>query len=147
MLPFRRARRHGRFHRLLAGLDGGRIARDVTDQPVLMGSVDQRRVDAARQLAARKHLSRALPAAQPAQLLVRRQPLDQFVVGMPITALATNARANAARSLGGQPPHVHQRLDRRQFQRHDDPLVQICERPEFLPEPGEKIVLNVVLGA
>jgi hypothetical protein len=32
-----------------------------------------------------------------------RRSISIFVVGMPITALATNARANAARSLGGRP--------------------------------------------
>ena len=129
-----------------------------------MGSLDQRRVDAARQLAARKpgespreggcirHLSGALPAAQPAQLLVRRQPLDQHLRRRDAHHGFGHERTRQRRTIAWRParqptPHVHQRLDTRQFQRHDDPLVQICERPEFLPEPGEKIVFNVVPGS
>src|SRR5271170_6627383 len=42
------------LHGLFAGLDCGRIARDVADQAILMGPLDQRLVQAARQLAPRK---------------------------------------------------------------------------------------------
>src|SRR6516225_8651908 len=77
------------LHGLFAGLDCGRIARDVADQAILMGSLDQRLVHAARQLAPRKlresarkgcfaaKLAAPFPAAQPAQLLVRLKPFDQ----------------------------------------------------------------------
>jgi hypothetical protein len=79
----------------------------------------------------------ALPAAQPAQLLVRRQPLDQHL-------RRRDERTRQGRTIAWRPvrpptPRAHQRLDTRQFQRHDDPLVQLGERPEFFPEPGEKI--------
>src|ERR1700674_1132117 len=77
------------LHRLFAGLDRGRIARDVADQTVLMGPLDQRLVQASRQRAPPKlregaregclagKLSGVFPAAQPAQWLVHREPLDQ----------------------------------------------------------------------
>src|SRR3984893_9688598 len=46
--------RRRRLHRLFAGLDRGRIAREVADQAILIAALDQRLVQAARQGAARK---------------------------------------------------------------------------------------------
>jgi hypothetical protein len=55
------------------------------------------------------------------------------VVDSPITALATKARASAARSHGG-PGSPDQNL-----KRHHHLLVRVGERPEFLPQPGKRL--------
>src|SRR6202051_1722338 len=124
-----------------------------------MGSLDQRLVQAARQLAQRKlsesaregcfagKLPGAFPAAQPAQLLVHRKPLDQHRGRrQPDHRLGhKGARERgpvARRSTRQSGPDLDKRLDASNLKRRHHLLVRLGERPEFLRQPGEKITLN-----
>jgi hypothetical protein len=150
--------------RLFAGLDCGRIARDVTDQAILIAALDQRLVQAARQGAARKlresaregrlagDLSGMFPAAQPAQLLIHRKPLDQHrghrQSEYRLGDKGPRQRRPVALRPAWQPgPRLYEGLDTGELQRRHHLLMLFGERPEFLCQPGEKISLNVRPGS
>ena len=162
-LALRWRRRRG-LHRLFASLDRGRIAREVADQAVLIAVLDQRLVEAARQGAARKlregaregrlagKLSRMFPAAQPAQLLVNRQPLDQHRGHRQPEHRLGDKGPRQRRPVAWRParqptPALHEGFDPGQLQRRHHLLVHFGERPEFFRQPGEKIALNVRPGS
>jgi len=152
------------LHRLFARLDRGRIARDVADQAILVAPLDQRLVQADRQRAARKlresaregclagKLSGVFPAAQPAQLFVHHEPLDQHRRRRQSERRLGHKGACQRRPVARRPtrqpgPELHKRLDAGKLWRHHHPLMRLGERPEFLRQPREKIVLNVRPGS
>src|SRR5215470_15354689 len=123
----------GDLHRFLAGLNGRRIACDVTDQPILVGSLDQRLVHTGRQFAGRKlgkgslerrlarYLSGALPTAQPTQALVRPKVSDQHRSCRRLDHHFGDERAGQRgaikqRSTWKTRPTAHERLDANQWE-------------------------------
>jgi len=175
LAPFAIPRLRSRGGRLRLGLrlfgrfKRRRIPADVADQTLPLGPLDQRCVHPLRPLALRKfgerarayalvrHPRRRLPTAQPPQHNVGPQSVQNArVVGRLNTALATQARAIAARRFGGHsrripdalatqardrgavmrrpaPPaaHLHKRVQLEQRQRAHQLLLQIAQRSQL----------------
>src|ERR1700720_1518812 len=71
-----------------------------------------------------------------------RRSTNRLVVGTSKTALATKARAKAARSAGGRPGHPCQCGAPGEVEYHHEPLLPLAQRPDHLSQPGEKIGLK-----
>ena len=152
--------RRVRLRRLLASLDRGAVARDMPDQPIRLGFLDQRRVqpggqgargerrEGARERGFAGDLAQTLPAAQPAQGLVGRQRIDQQAGGRKVEHGFGDEGARQGGAFGKRAPrHAlpagHQRLDPRHAQHADQLLVVSAQRSAHrVVKPGKKIFLN-----
>lgn len=148
------------FRRLLAGLDRGAVARDVPDQTVRVGFLDQRLVqpggqgargerrEGARERGFAGYLAQALPAAQAAQGLVGGQRVDQQAGGRKVEHRFGDEGTCQGGAFGKRAPRQslparHKRLDPRHAQHADQLLVVSAQRTAHrVVKPGQKIFLN-----